>query len=103
MKDNTWKDLGIKEKMAIGTALVAFTAGWILVGFAAFLPLYISEQGVLFVLGESLLYASGVFGVSAYFSSETKRLKHDLRMMMHRERQEIENELDERLEEHEQP
>lgn len=100
MDSNTkWKTLGVKEKLAISTAVIAFACGWILVGFAAFIPLFISEQGVLFVLGEGLLYASGVFGVSAYFSSETKRLRNDLRMMMRNEQRQLEEEIEQKFEE----
>lgn len=43
MKENNWKDLGIKEKLAIGTAVIAFIAGWSLVGISAFVALLISE------------------------------------------------------------
>ena len=79
-----WSELGIKSKLAIVTALVAFFAGWTLVGLAAFVPVLISESGVLAVLGEGLIYASGVFGVTAYFSAEAVRLRRDLTEMMHR-------------------
>ena len=82
MKENTWKDLGIKEKLAIGTAVIAFIAGWSLVGISAFVALLISEQGVLWVLAQALLYSSGVFGVTAYFQSESKRLKRDISDML---------------------
>lgn len=82
-KDNfkmkaTWKDLGIKEKLAIGTALAAFTVGWVLTGIAAFVPLYMSEQSILWILGQSLTYSAAVFGVTAYFNSESQKLRRDI-------------------------
>lgn len=80
MKNNKakWIDLGIKEKLAIGSACVAFALGWIITGLAAFVPLLISEQGVLWILGQSLVYTASVFGVSMYFKSETIQLRHDI-------------------------
>ena len=74
----TWNDLSIKEKLAIGSACVAFALGWIITGLAAFVPLLISEQGVLWILGQSLVYTASVFGVSAYFRSEAVQLRRDM-------------------------
>lgn len=79
MKNKTkWIDLGIKEKLAIGSACIAFILGWAITGLAAFVPLLISEQGVLWILGQSLVYTASVFGVSMYFKSETIQLRHDI-------------------------
>lgn len=74
----TWKDLSIKEKLAVGSACVAFALGWLITGLAAFVPLLISEQGVLWILGQSLVYTASVFGVSAYFRSEAVQLRRDM-------------------------
>lgn len=74
----TWNDLSIKEKLAIGSACAAFTLGWLITGLAAFVPLLISEQGVLWILGQSLVYTASVFGVSAYFRSEAVQLRRDM-------------------------
>lgn len=74
----TWKDLSIKEKLAIGTALAAFSVGWILTGIAAFVPLYMSEQSILWILGQSLTYSAAVFGVTAYFNAESVQLRRDI-------------------------
>lgn len=56
----SWKDLEIKDKLAVGTALAAFTAGWLLTGIAAFVPLLLSEQSILWILGQSLVYSASV-------------------------------------------
>ena len=90
----TFKDLNIKEKLAIGSACVAFTLGWLITGLAAFVQLLISEQGVLWILGQRLVYTASVFGVSAYFRSEAVQLRRDMdrhlerteRMMIEREK-----------------
>lgn len=87
---NKWTDLGVKEKLAVTSAIIAFLAGWILTGLAAFVPLLISEQGVLWVLGQALIYTASVFGVSAYFGSESRKLKQDVQRMMDEERRKIE-------------
>lgn len=78
MKNNKWVNLGIKEKLAIGSACVAFFLGWAITLCAAFVPLLISEQGVLWILGQSLVYTASVFGVSLYFKSEAIQLRHDI-------------------------
>lgn len=87
MKTNKWSDLGIKDRLAIGSACIAFALGWAITGLAAFIPLLISEQGVLWILGQSLVYTASVFGVSMYFKSETIQLRHDIdRHLEHVER-----------------
>lgn len=89
----TWKDLSIKEKLAITSACVAFIAGWILTGIAAFVPLLLSEQSILWILGQSLTYSAAVFGVSAYFNAEAVKLKRDMnRHLRQMERLSIERE-----------
>ena len=74
----SFSDLNIKEKLAIISACVAFICGWLLTGIAAFVPLLLSEQSILWILGQSLTYASAVFGVSMYFSAESRQMKHDI-------------------------
>jgi hypothetical protein len=62
-------------------------------GLAAFVPLLISEQGVLWILGQSLVYTASVFGVSAYFRSEAVQLRRDMdRHLEHMERMQIQRE-----------
>lgn len=86
----TWKDLGIKEKLAMISACAAFCMGWTLTALASFVPLLISEQGILWILGQSLIYSASVFGISAYFKSETVQLKRDMDKHLERmERMEI--------------
>lgn len=87
----TFKDLNIKEKLAIVTACVAFLCGWILTGIAAFVPLLLSEQSILWILGQGMTYAAAVFGVSMYFNAEARIMKHDInKHMEHMERMHIE-------------
>ena len=88
----TWKDLNIKEKLAIISACLAFIAGWTLTGIAAFVPLLLSEQSILFILGQAMTYSAAVFGVSMYFNAESVKMKKEInrhiehmeRLQMHR-------------------
>lgn len=89
----TFKDLNIKEKLAIVSACAAFTLGWLLTGIAAFVPLLLSEQSILWILGQAMTYSAAVFGVSMYFNAEARIMKHNIdkhlahteRMIMQRE------------------
>ena len=74
-----WRSLDIKEKAAIITAIAAFVVGWALT-IAGFIvpPLGEITDGVLWVLGQALIYAASVFGITSYFTSESRRLKRDI-------------------------
>jgi hypothetical protein len=74
----TFKDLNIKEKLAIISACVAFTVGWGLTICAAFVPLLLSEQGILWILGQALVYSASVFGLGMYFKAESTQMKSDI-------------------------
>ena len=83
----TFKDLNIKEKLAIISACAAFTMGWTLTGIAAFVPLLLSEQSILWILGQAMTYSAAVFGVSMYFNAEARIMKHDInKHLAHTER-----------------
>lgn len=89
----TFKDLNIKEKLAIVSACAAFVCGWTLTGIAAFVPLLLSEQSILWILGQSMTYAAAVFGVSMYFNAEARIMKHNInKHMEHMERMQIQRE-----------
>lgn len=76
---NNWNDLNIKEKIAIISACAAFALGWIL-SIAGFMIPPVGEvaDSVLWILGQALIYSASVFGVSAYFRSETIQMKKDM-------------------------
>ena len=79
----TFKDLNIKEKLAIISACIAFLAGWTLTGIAAFVPILLSEQGVLWILGQALIYSASVFGLGMYFKAESVQMKQDINRHIH--------------------
>lgn len=68
-----------KEKIAIVTALLAFILGWGLTicGFIVE-PTGEIAGSVLWVLGQALIYTASVFGITGYFTSESKRLREEL-------------------------
>lgn len=69
----------VKQKIAIVTALIAFGLGWGLT-IAGFIipPTGEIADSVLWVLGQSLVYAASVFGIAGYFSAESRRMKRDM-------------------------
>lgn len=79
----TFNDLNIKEKLAIISACIAFLAGWTLTGIAAFVPILLSEQGVLWILGQALIYSASVFGLGMYFKAESVQMKQDINRHIH--------------------
>ena len=74
-----WNDLNIKDRLAILSAFIAFILGWCM-SIAGFWIPPIGEvaDSILWILGQALLYAASVFGVSAYFMSETVQLRRDM-------------------------
>lgn len=90
----TWTTLNIKEQIAIISACVAFILGWAMSIGAFFVP-PVGEvaDSILWILGQALLYAASVFGVSAYFRSETVQLRRDMdKHLEHMERMQIQRE-----------
>ena len=85
MKNEKWCDLSIKQKSAIITAIAAFIVGWALTiaGFCV-PPLGEIADSNLWVLGQALVYAASVFGITSYFTSETRRMKRDIREFVER-------------------
>lgn len=91
-----WKDLNIKEKLAIISACLAFVLGWGM-SMAGFWIPPIGEvaDSILWILGQALIYTASVFGVTAYFTAESAKLRYDVnrhlehieRMHMHGDKQ----------------
>lgn len=78
-----WKDLDIKEKFSYSTAIAAFTIGWFITLWGFYVePIGEASNSVLAILGEALVYASGVFGLAQYFNSEHRNLRRDVRNRM---------------------
>jgi Na+/melibiose symporter-like transporter len=88
--------LDIKTKFAIGSAVVAFLAGWGLTIAGFFItPKGEVHDSVLWILGQALIYAASVFGVGMYISSEMTKLRTENRRFIERTIREKEAEQDE--------
>lgn len=89
-----WIDLNIKEKLSIVSACVAFVLGWVMSILGFWIP-PIGEvaDSILWILGQALLYAASVFGIAAYFKSESTQLRRDMDMHLeHMERMQMQRE-----------
>ena len=69
-----------KDKAAYITALIAFFAGWGLTVAGFIVPPTGEVSGsVLAVLGEAMVYAASVFGVTMYFNHQMTKFREDTR------------------------
>lgn len=77
--------MDIKQRTAYITAIIAFIAGWglTIAGFCV-PPTGEVSGSVLAVLGEAMVYAASVFGVSMYFGHEMEKFRHDTRNYLDR-------------------
>jgi len=73
-----WKSMDIKQKFAIGTAVVAFVAGWGLT-IAGFIipPEGEVSDSVLWILGQALIYTASVLGIGMYFKNQMVKFRAD--------------------------
>ena len=75
-----WKDLDVKNKVAIVTAIVAFIVGWGLT-IAGFWVPPVGEvaDSILWILGQALVYSASVLGIGMYVGGEVKKLKREVK------------------------
>lgn len=86
------KESKANRKAAYITAIISFVVGWGLT-IAGFLvpPKGEVHGSVLAVLGEAMVYAASVFGVTLYFQNQMAKFRHDARNYMDRMREEDDN------------
>ena len=79
------RKMDIKQRTAYITAIIAFVAGWglTIAGFCV-PPTGEVSGSVLAVLGEAMVYAASVFGVTMYFGHEMEKFRHDTRRYIDR-------------------
>ena len=69
-----------RDKAAYLTAIVAFVAGWGLTIAGFVVPPTGEVSGsVLAILGEAMVYAASVFGVTMYFNHQMEKFRRDTR------------------------
>lgn len=85
-RKETWSSLDLKTKIAYVTAIVAFIAGWLLT-FGAFCIPPIAEvaDSILWILGQSLLYAASVLGIGMYITGSVRGMKRAIGQFMREE------------------
>ena len=83
---NKWKELDIRTKIAYITAIGAFIFGWglTIAGFCV-PPVGAVTDSVLWILGQSLVYAASVFGVGMYVTGAVKGMKTEIENFIKRE------------------
>ena len=87
------KGIDIKQKTAYITAIIAFCIGWGLTIAGFCVPPKGEVSGsVLAVLGEAMVYAASVFGVTMYFGHEMEKFKRDTRRYINRLEEEKQDE-----------
>lgn len=88
-----WSHLDIKSKIAYITAVAAFIFGWglTIAGFCV-PPVGMVTDSILWILGQSLVYAASVFGVGLYVASSVRGMKESIGKFMANEKKIIEEE-----------
>lgn len=75
-----------KQKAAYVTAIISFVAGWSLTVAGFCVPPTGEVSGsVLAVLGEAMVYAASVFGVTLYFNHQMAKFREDTRRYLDEE------------------
>ena len=74
-----------RQRAAYTTAILAFVIGWGLT-IAGFIvpPTGEVSNSVLAVLGEAMVYAASVFGVTLYFNNQMERFRAEARRYIDR-------------------
>ena len=84
--ENKRKITDPKQKAAYITAIAAFIIGWGLTIWGFILPPRGDvSDGTLYLLGEAMVYAASVFGVTLYFQNQMAKLRHDSRQYIDRQ------------------
>lgn len=90
-KRGSWESLEVKTKIAYITAIAAFLLGWSLTVAGFVIGAGVISDSVLWVLGQSLVYAASVFGVGMYVTNSVRAMKRNIRDFMHYEDQRFHN------------
>ena len=82
-KRNTFRNLPVKDKLSYASACLAFIIGWGLVIAAFFTePTGEVHDSILWILGQALLYAGGVFGIALYTGNQVRSMKRNINRFM---------------------
>ena len=86
-----------RDRAAYWTAIIAFVVGWGMT-IAGFIVEPVGEVSgsVLAVLGEAMVYAASVFGVTLYFNHQMAKFRADTRAFLDEDKQPSNNDNNER-------
>lgn len=86
---NTWKTLDVKTKLAYVTAITALIVGFglTIAGFCVD-PVGVVSDSVLWVLGQTLVYAGSIFGVALYTTGSVANMKREIQDFLKKEEEE---------------
>ena len=79
----TWKELGIKDKIQYIIAIFLFLSG-IFIAFLSFFLTYTIASGTLIYIAQAFISGAGIFGVSIYFKNKLGEFKSDANAMIER-------------------
>lgn len=74
----TWKTLPIKEKIQYACATLLIIAG-ITMGFTSFFMIHAIESGALMFIGECLVCAGGLFGISLFINDKIQAFNNKVK------------------------
>lgn len=66
----TWKDLGVKDKIQYMSAIALLASGVILAFICAIFNFWEITTGVLIYIAQAFITAGGIFGISVYFKTQ---------------------------------
>lgn len=66
----TWKDLGVKDKIQYMSAVALLASGVILAFICAIFNFWEITTGVLIYVAQAFITAGGIYGVSVYFKTQ---------------------------------
>lgn len=71
-----YQESSTKQKIAIITAIIALVLGFVVTGIGfAVPPVGEISSSVLWVLGQCIVYAASVFGITGYLNAEARKLR----------------------------
>ena len=84
---NGWKSLDVKTKLAYITAIFALIVGFglTIAGFCVD-PIGVVSDSVLWVLGQTLVYAGSIFGVALYTTGSVANMKKEIQDFLKKEK-----------------
>ena len=69
-----YQESSTKQKIAIITAIIALVLGFVVTGIGfAVPPVGEINSSVLWVLGQCIVYAASVFGITGYLNAEARK------------------------------